>query len=499
MSYHPLASNATYVALCHLIDERGAIERHLKAKSYSPMTNQPIDDGVTSNHVMKSQIITWKEGQMGSHGDIESDARDLCFEDDQSTAEVGMKALLLKIKDSKMYLSEKYVQKLICNYKGHAPSIQQFLDENSGMSKEIAKEQRVRVEVTRYLSRKGKEVEEGVVDVEKRLKKLQCAKRKFEYLTRCNKRLSDLYNFNVDEMPDGKRRKVELPNDVQGPGNDCLARQMLLDGIQLAWSDETRSRMLIIISSNLGNPVAKIICTLKGYDTKRDPFDAFLQFEAYVIESNDGEMLNIARYYIGVGKVLNWAKKTDWDHGQRDEGYAMLRRNAMEGGHVLSQLFLASSDEETEEQKKVWAMMAYNAGNLCGATKMALTFHKTEELTELLDKEVAKHAISWMSKGADAGITLSEHWMGRYAQAGYGMQRSKDEASKWYRKAAEKYYPPSMFELGRLIISRLGRMSAAHVRQKTNEALSLIQQSALMGYTWAQEYLDSDDCPVVPA
>ena len=489
-------------------DEREAILKHFTKKQTSPITNQAISNLLIPNRALKHSIDEWHKSKASKdekHYFIESDVKDLCFEDDKSAAEEGMRALLTNMKYHRVALSKMYVDRLVDHYKGKTPSIQMFLDTNREISERANRLKRYKDEVSDYLAqntsaatRKLKCLDTDIEKTEQRLKRLRCSKRTTQCLIDQNARLAKLYDVDAKSVAErhatagAKRKRGDADTDT-----GQLARELLIDAMKFTWTDEHRVFLLVKLSGRLGNTLAKIICKMKGLDMRQNLEGAFSEFEEYartMLGSNeDDELLRIARYFIGVCKVHGWGTQK-----HEAAGYSMLRDNAVDGGCWLSQVFLSGFGED-EEQKRFFALKALDGKNSAtdtwasgaAAAKMALAYHKTDNLLELDDGEVAQRVTSWMRQGANAGVRMAEYWMGRYAYGGYGMPQDIDVAAQWLRKSAEKHYSPAMFELGRLMIETVEETELVDGGAAIEEAIGWIQKSADDDYVWAQRYLDS--------
>jgi hypothetical protein len=59
-------------------------------------------------------------------------------------------------------------------------------------------------------------------------------------------------------------------------------------------------------------------------------------------------------------------------------------------------------------------------------------------------------SVSFVTRSAEQGFTVAEHFLGRRIEDGEGVEVDLDEARRWYARAAARGYEPSINALARL-------------------------------------------------
>ncbi|OHB32811.1 MAG: hypothetical protein A2X79_04160 [Desulfuromonadaceae bacterium GWB2_53_15] len=95
-------------------------------------------------------------------------------------------------------------------------------------------------------------------------------------------------------------------------------------------------------------------------------------------------------------------------------------------------------------------------------------------------EEDKQEALKWYLKAANQGLDAAQHRIGEMYDNGRGVPENTQEAVKWYRKAAEQGYAIASFKLGDMYYNGRG------VQKDIAEGVKWYQQSARVGNMKAQ-------------
>lgn len=91
-----------------------------------------------------------------------------------------------------------------------------------------------------------------------------------------------------------------------------------------------------------------------------------------------------------------------------------------------------------------------------------------------------KEAVKWWKKAAEQGRAAAQYNLGRYYLHGWGIEKNEKEAVEWYRKAAEQGYVDAQFKLGVCYANGSG------VEKDEEEAVKWYRKAAEQRYKRAQ-------------
>ncbi len=126
-----------------------------------------------------------------------------------------------------------------------------------------------------------------------------------------------------------------------------------------------------------------------------------------------------------------------YDEEDQSEKAMECFRQAAELGHDKAQILLAYTymTEDRTDEAIMWYRKAAAQGNTAAPTLLGRIYFENEQYMNM--KEAAK----WFRMGAEQGQRLALRQYGICCFEGYGVTQDREEAVKWFRKAAELFIP----------------------------------------------------------
>lgn len=164
--------------------------------------------------------------------------------------------------------------------------------------------------------------------------------------------------------------------------------------------------------------------------------EAFREFKDALV---DNEM--------DVEKILELATEY-YDKGHKDKGFALYKK-AAELGSAQAQHFVANcyrfglATTKDENEAVHWYRKAADQDYLQSIYALA-EFHMWGSYG--VEKSTEKAVQLW-HKAAETGDVIAQHSLGNLYLEGLYVEQNREEAIKWYRKAAQQGYKPSRKKL----------------------------------------------------